>query len=134
MQAMLASGTCRKRHRVPSGVRFAPSLCDRLRRPPGTLVQETATGRQPASIHAGMLPADPLPFGGSLRSRRFLFRLSFTPVFMGGETGRFALGGSGSAALLFIPLRPQRGDGRKRKEGYRGLSVMIPHLVKRIRS
>ena len=53
-------------------------------RPPGQLVQETATGIRPASILAGMPNADPSPIGGSLRSRRSLFRLISAPRILWG--------------------------------------------------
>ena len=121
------SGTCRTRHRVPSGVRFAPSLRDRLRRPLGTLVQETATGNQPAGIHAGMLIADPSPSGGSLRSRRCFVPAHFCPQnSVGGRNGRLALSGSGFAALVFVPPPPRRGTGRVKGERYRGVRGNAP--------
>ena len=61
-----------------------PSLRDRLRRPSARMAQESATGKQRASIHAGTLLADPSPSGGSLRSRCCLFRLISAPKILWG--------------------------------------------------
>jgi hypothetical protein len=79
-----ASGTCRYAAPHAYGGQLRPSLRDRQSRPSGLLVQETATGIRPASIHAGMPNADPSPSGGSLRSRRCLFRLISAPRILWG--------------------------------------------------
>jgi hypothetical protein len=47
----------------------------------------------------------------------------------GGRNGRFALSGSGFAAMVLIPFRPRWGDGEKRKEGLRGILGDSPHVV-----
>jgi len=97
------------RHRLPFGV---PSLRDRLRRPFGKLVQETATGNQPAGIHAGMPIADPSPCGGSLRSRCCLFRLIFAPrILWGAKMAGVLLSGSGFAAIGFSSPSAPAGNG-----------------------
>ena len=64
---------------------FRGSVASRPASPPyRQLMQETATGYRPASIHAGMPIADPSPSGGSLRSRRCLFRLISAPKILWG--------------------------------------------------
>jgi hypothetical protein len=82
---------------------------------------QSATGNRSASILAGTPVADPSPVGGSLRSRRFLFRLSFAPCLMGGKTGQCALGGGREyAAFLLRPPSVPGGDtGRKGEKGTR---------------
>lgn len=67
---------------TPAARSQAPLRCGLLRRRPAAPsrpLMRSAMGERPASILAGMPPAGPSPDGGSLRSRRTGFRLSFTP-------------------------------------------------------
>ena len=107
------------RHRVPSGVRFAPSLRDRLRRPLGTLVQDGdgRTSRR-ASLPV-MPPADPSPRGGSLRSRPLFVPAQFPPkIPWGGELDGCDSGSGFAAFAACYPLpSPSGGGGEKGARG-----------------
>jgi hypothetical protein len=104
------------------GLRSAPVAMRRPAAPSRSLMPEPATGKRSASIHAVTPLADPSPVSGSLRSRRCLFRLIFAPRnTVGGKNGRFALSGSGFAALLFSPLRPGGVRGKRKRRVSRGL-------------
>ena len=107
-------GVCFRFRPLRTGYAALPTACGR---------DGDGRPRRPTSM-LFIRAAHPSPDGGSLRSRRCLFRLSFAPCLMGGKTGRFALsGGREYAAFRVRPPPPRWGTGRKRREGYRGFRV-----------
>ena len=103
----------------------APLRFGRLRRRRFAPLPARWCGRQRcdchASIHAGMTTADPLPGGGSLRSRPLFVPAHFAPCSCGGRNGPVCLSGSGYAAFIGLSPSAPAGNGRERRRRVRGL-------------